>query len=289
MINRWLKIFKNTGIEWYEDDAPRWAASLAFYALLSIAPLSLLCVAIVGLVFGQDAAKGQLASQMTQAVGPQAAETIQNIISASHNTGSSVLSTLVSFAVLLFGASGVFGELQSSLNQMWGVKPKPNQGVMGFLRARFLSFTMVLGVAFLLLCSLILSAGLSVAGHFFAQNLPGGELLWQAVNFLLPLLVITVLFGLIFKTIPDADLRWKHVGVGAFATALLFSVGKLALGLYLGKSTVASTFGAAGSIVAFVVWIYYVAQILFLGAEFTQVYARELGHPVEPSKHAERI
>jgi membrane protein len=285
-LKRWGILIKDTGLSWQNDQAPRLAAGLAFYSLLSVAPLSLLCVAVVGLVFGAEAAKGQLANQISEVVGLDGAKTIQSIIAHSSNYHSGVLSTIVSLVVLIVGASGVFSELQTSLNQIWKVKLKPDQGVMGFLKNRLYNFTVVLGVAFLLLASLILSAVLSAIGSFFSDHLPGGEMVWHVVNFCLPLLVITVLFSLIYKVIPDVDVRWRDVAVGGFFTAVLFSVGKLLLGLYLGKSTVTSAFGAAGSIVAFVVWVYYVAQILFLGAEFTQVYARSFGRPIAPSAHA---
>lgn len=288
-MRRWLAIVKNTGIEWYEDDAPRLAASLAYYTLLSTAPLSLLCVSIVGLFFGERAARGQVAGQIGTVTGPEAATAIQDIILNAHQSQASIMSTVAGTALLLVGASGVFGELQTALNTMWGVKPKPGRGFRGFVRDRFFSFTMVLGVAFMLLVSLAVSAWLSAAGKLLAGSLPGGEALWQVLNFLLSFAVITLLFALIFKVVPDARIRWRDVTVGAAMTAFLFTLGKFLLGLYLGKSTVASTYGAAGSVVAFVVWVYYASQILFLGAEFTQVYARTLGKPIAPDAHAVRV
>jgi membrane protein len=285
-MRRWIKLLKDTGIEWYEDDAPRLAASLAFYTLLSTAPLSLLCVSVVGFFFGEQAARGQIAQQIGQATGPEAAKVIQSVILNAHQSKAGWFGTLAGIVLLLIGASGVFGELQTALNAMWGVKPKPGRGIIGFLRQRFLSFTMVLGVAFMLLASLAISAALATVGHLMEKSLPGGEFVWQAFNFLFSLVVVSVLFALIFKVVPDARLRWRDVAVGATVTALLFSIGKLALGLYLGKSTVASSFGAAGSVVAFVVWVYYASQILFLGAEFTQVYAKTMGKPIRPAANA---
>lgn len=285
-MRRWLKILQDTGMEWYEDDAPRLAASLAYYTLLSTAPLSLLCVSMVGFVFGEDAAQGQIVEQIGAVTGPEAASAIQSVILNAHQSNAGVISTIAGIVLLLVGASGAFGELQTALNTMWGVKPKPGRGVSGFVRDRFLSFTMVLGVAFMLLVSLIVSAALAGVGRVLSGSLPGGEVLWQAVNFLLSLAVITGLFAMIFKVVPDATIRWRDVGVGAGVTALLFSLGKLLLGLYLGKSTVASTYGAAGSVVAFVVWVYYASQILFLGAEFTQVYTRAQGQQIMPTSNA---
>ena len=285
-MQRWLQLFKDTANEWYDDEAPRLAASLAYYTLLSTAPLSLLCVSIVGFFFGESAARGQIASQIGTVTGPEAAEAIQGIIQNAHQSSAGWFGTVAGIVLLLVGASGVFGELQTALNSMWDVKPKPGRGVRGFIRDRFLSFTMVLGIAFMLLVSLVVSAALSAVGKVLAGSLPGGEAVWQVVNFVISLAVITGLFSLIFKVVPDAKVRWRDAAVGALVTALLFTIGKSLLGLYLGKSTVASTYGAAGSVVAYVVWVYYASQILFMGAEFTQVYARIFGKPIEPSKNA---
>jgi membrane protein len=287
-MRRWFKILKQTGIEWYDDEAPRLAASLAYYTLLSTAPLSLLSVAIVGFFFGEQAARGQIAAQIATVTGPEAATAIQGVIQNAHNSQGGTLSAILGAVLLVVGASGVFAELQLALNNMWGVKPKPNRGIRGFVRDRFLSFTMVLGVAFMLLASLFISAALATAGRTLSHALPGGEALWQVLNFLISLAVITLLFALIFKVVPDAEVRWRDAVVGAGMTALLFSIGKLLLSLYLGKSSVASSYGAAGSVVAFVVWVYYASQILFLGAEFTQVYSNFLGTPIEPSGNAVR-
>lgn len=286
-MRRWIKILKDTGTEWYEDDAPRVAAALAYYTLFSTAPLSLLCVSIVGFFFGERAARGQIADQIGAVTGPEAAEAIQSVVQNAHQSNAGVLSTIMGIVLLLVGASGVFGELQTALNTMWGVKPNPQRGmVKDFLIARFLSFTMVLGVAFMLLASLVISAALSGVGRVLSDALPGGETVWQILNFLISLGVVTLLFALIFKFVPDAEVKWQDVWIGAAVTALLFTIGKLLLGLYLGKSSVASAYGAAGSVVAFVVWVYYAAQILFIGAEFTQVYSRAVGTPIEPAKNA---
>jgi membrane protein len=217
----------------------------------------------------------------------QAAKAVQSIAASSaNNEKAGIIGSIVGIAVGLFGASGVFGELQLVLNTIWGVKPKPGRGVKGFIQDRFFSFTMVLGVAFLLLVSLVLSSVLSGVGHFLAGALPGGETLWQVVNALISFGIITLLFALIFKVVPDVEVRWKDVSVGAAVTALLFTIGKTLLGLYLGKSSVTSSYGAAGSLVALVVWVFYSAQILFLGAEFTQVYATRYGGHIRPSKNA---
>jgi membrane protein len=283
------QMLKQTASDWSDDSASRLAAALAFYTVLSIAPMMVLAVAVAGLVFGEDAARGQIAEQIAAVVGPQAGSAIQTIIANAKAPAAGLVSTAVGMGVLLFGASGVFGELQASLNVVWDVAPKPGRGLRGFIEQRFFSFTMVLGVAFLLLVSLALSAALSAVGSVVSEELPGGSVLWQAVNFVVSLGLITVLFAMIFKVIPDAKIMWNDVWVGAFVTALLFSLGKYALGLYVGRASLASPYGAAGSVIVLVVWVYYAAQILLLGAEFTQVWARREGHEIEPSAHATRV
>jgi len=283
------EILKETGSDWSKDDATRLAAALAYYTVLSIAPLLVVAVSVAGLVFGEEAARGQIAAQLSGVVGPQAGEGIQTLLSNAKSPDEGVLGSIIGLVVLLFGASGVFGELQASMNEIWKVEPKPGMGVLGFLRARFFSFSMVLGVAFLLLVSLMLSAVLAGIGGAFTSALPGGAWLWEGVNFFVALGVITVLFALIFKVVPDVKIEWRDVWIGAAVTALLFSIGKFGLGLYLGRASVASPYGAAGSLIVLVIWVYYAAQILFMGAEFTQVYARHRGSRIEPSKHAQPI
>jgi membrane protein len=282
-------MLKDTAADWSDDNASRLAAALAYYTILSIAPMMVLAVAVAGLVFGEDAARGQIAAQLGHVVGPQASTAIQTIIANAKTPESGILGTVVGVAVLLFGASGVFGELQASLNVVWEVAPKPGRGIRGFIEQRFFSFSMVLGVAFMLLVSLALSALLSAVGTIVADALPGGAAVWQAMNFVVALGLITVLFAMIFKVIPDAKIAWRDVWVGAFVTALLFNLGKFALGLYLGHASLGSPYGAAGSIIVLVVWVYYAAQILLLGAEFTQVYAHRRGDKIEPRAHATRV
>jgi membrane protein len=279
-------MLKDTGKDWLEDNAPRLAASLALYTLMSIAPLLIFAVSVAGLVFGEEAARGQIAGQLAGLLGEKGAVAVQAILANAKTPSSGVVGTVVGLALALFGASGVFGELQGTLNTIWDVESRPGRGVRGFVRDRFFSFTLVLGVAFLLLVSLVLSAALSAVGAYFSQTLPGGTTLWQVLNFLISLGVTSLLFALIYKVVPDVTIQWRDVWVGAIATALLFALGKLAIGLYVGRSSVASPFGAAGSVVALVVWVYYSAQILFFGAEFTQVYARRRGARIEPTKNA---
>lgn len=281
-----LDILKETASDWVDDKASRLAASLALYTLLSLAPLLVLIVSALGLIFGEETAREQVARQLQASIGPEAGEGVNMLLASAHSPKEGILSTIVSIVVLLFGASGVFGELQESLNTVWEVEPKPGRGVMGLVKDRFFSFTMVLGVAFLLLVSLVVSTALSALGGVFAPSSGFVLFVWQSVNFVVSLGTVTLLFALMYKVIPDARIAWRHVWVGAFATAVLFTIGKSLLGPYLGRASVASPYGAAGSVVVLVIWVYYSAQILFMGAEFTQVYARASGAPLVPTENA---
>jgi membrane protein len=280
-------LLKETVAQWQNDEAPRQAASLALYTLLSIAPLLILSIKVAGLALGDEAARGQISQQIGGLVGAQAGEAIEAMVANARSPGQGLVGSIVGLVVLIFGASGVFGELQTSLNNIWDVKPRPGRGVLGFLRDRFFSFTMVLGVAFLLLVSLVVSAALiTVTEHFGSLvPLPG---LMQVLNFALALGISAVLFALIFKVVPDAKIAWRDVWVGAFVTALLFSAGKILLAWYVGRSATVSPFGAAGSLVALIVWVYYSAQLLFFGAEFAQVYATRFGSHIVPTGNAMR-
>jgi membrane protein len=280
-----LALFKEAGVAWDADNVSRLAAALACYTLLSMAPLVVLCVAIASVAFGREAAQGQIAAELGSVVGAEGARAIESVIANAKNPQSGLLASLGGIAVLLFGASGVFGELQSSLNAVWEVQPKPGRGVWQIVKDRFFSFTMVLGVGFLLLVSLVVSAALAAAGAFFEHALPL-PWLWQVLNQLISLGVTTVIFALMFKVIPDVSVRWRDVWLGALVTALLFGLGRLLLGLYIGRSGVASAYGAAGSVVALVLWTYYSAQIFLFGAEFTQAYAAHYGFGIEPSDSA---
>lgn len=281
-----LGLLKDTFTEWQEDKASRLAAALAYYTVFSLAPLLIIAIAIAAVVFGQEAAQGKIVNQLDGLLGLQGAEAVQEMIkNSSRETNQGTIATIISVGLLLFGASGLFGQLQDSLNTIWEVAPNPNRGVMGFIRDRFLSFSMVLGIGFLLLVSLMLSAGLSAVGNYFGHLLPGLPFI-QFLNFALSFGVVTVLFALIYRVLPDAKIAWGDVWIGAAITSLLFTVGKLLLGLYLGNGSVGSTYGAAGSFVVLLLWVNYSAQILFFGAEFTQVYANKYGSRIVPSKNA---
>ena len=279
-------LLKTTYTEWSEDKASRLAAALAYYTAFSIAPLLLISIAVAGLVFGQEAAQGQLFGQIEGLLGAEGAAAIETAVAGSNDRSAGVLATIIGLATLLWSASNVFGQLQEALNTIWEVHPDPTAGIMATIKRRFLSMTMVLGIGFLLLVSLVLTAALGVVGNFFNNLIPGGAAVWQVVNFIVSFVVVMALFAAIYKVLPDATIKWNDVWVGAAVTALLFTVGKLLIGLYLGHASVGSTFGAAGSLLVFLVWVYYSAQILFFGAEFTQVYARMYGSHIQPADGA---
>ena len=271
-------ILKKAGSDWMEDQAPSLGAALAYYTVFSLAPLLIIAIAIAGLVFGQEAAQGQIFDQLRGLLGEASGKAMQDMVqSANAKPATGVFATLIGVVTLLFGASGVFGQLQTSLNAIWDVEPKPGRGILGFVQDRILSFGFILVVGFLLLVSLLLTAAVALVSQWFGGMFPGMETLAQILNFVLSLALITLLFAMIFKFLPDAKIAWHDVWVGAFITALLFTVGKFALGLYLGKSGVDSSYGAAGSLIVLLLWVYYSSQILFFGAEFTQVYANQFG------------
>lgn len=281
-------LFKDTFLEWSKDRAPRMGAALAYYVTFSLAPLLLISISVMGLVFGEQAARGELFEQIESTVGASAAQSIQDILSHTQAMGGNVIMMVVGFVILLVGASVVFAELQDSLNQIWKVPQKKGTGILNTLRRRFLSFAMVLGIAFLLLVSLVVSAVLSALAKFLTpEAMPGGVYLWQGVDLLVSLGFITLLFALIYKILPDAEVRWRDVFVGGALAAILFTVGKFLLGLYLGQTSTVSSFGAAGSFVVILVWVYYSAQILFFGAEFTRLYSLRQQHLPETSSETQ--
>ena len=275
--------------EWSEDNASRLAAALSFYAALSLAPLLIIVLGIAGFVFGREAATGQLVAEMRIFFGHQRAQIFQDIIASANRPASGLVSTIVGTIVLLFGASGVFSALQDGLNTVWNVQRKGEGGLVGVIKDQFLSFAMVFGIGFLLLVSLVISALLSALGDNLFGGVTAPAIAVEIGNFILSFLFLTILFALMYKVLPDVEIAWNDVWIGAVITALLFSLGKLGLGIYLGRSTFASAYGAAGSFVVILVWIYYSAQIVFFGAELTQVYANSTGSRIKPSKGAVAI
>ena len=279
-------IFKLTYQGWKEDNASRLSAALAYYTIFSLAPMLIIIIAITGLLWQADVVRTQILNQIHDLLGPEGADFIANLITNTGGPAEGIVALIVGIITLLFGALGVFNELHNSLNIIWDVKEEKPEGffqaVKKLILDRFLSFTMILGIGFLLLVSLMVTAGLSAAQETISNAFPLSGLMLQIVNLVISIGAITILFALMFKFLSDADIAWRDVWVGAFVTALLFSIGKTAIGIYLGNSAVASVFGAAGSLVVLLLWIYYSAQILFFGAEFTQVYANKYGSKIVP-------
>lgn len=288
-----INLVKETFREWRDDNATKLAAALAYYTTFSLAPLLVLVIAIAGLLGGREAAQNQTMAQVEDLIGVEGREFVQGMLESASRPSTGITATIIGVITLLFGALGVFGELQNSLNTIWEVKPLPakslGEGIQRFITGRLLSFTVVLGIGFLLLASLVLSAGLSALGEYIGNLGLFADTWLQIANFLISFAVITLLFAMIFKVLPEVKMAWRDVWLGAAVTSLLFSIGKFLIGLYLGRSEVATTFGAAGSLAILLLWIYYSAQILFLGAEFTQVYANRYGSKVVPDADAVKV
>jgi len=281
-------LVKQTLTDWSKDKVPRLGAALAYYALFSIPPLIVMVIAGIGLLYRGDVTEAillQLSTLMGQ-------ETARTVIEISHlqSAGEGVFAGAMGVFLLLFGATGVFAELQDAMNTIWGVQPKPGRGITGILKDRFLSFTMILGIAFLLLVSMILTTLVELVGGVLASAIPGGAVIGHSLEIAASFAVVTLLFAMMFKILPDVKIAWNDVWIGAAATSVLFTIGKLLIGLYLAKGGVATPYGAAGSVVIMIVWVYYSAQILFLGAEFTKVYTHEYGSRfVEAAENAEPV
>jgi membrane protein len=282
-----FKVFKTAAVDWMNDHAPRLGAALAFYTIFSLAPLLTMLISIAALWFSDNASQ-QIFHELGGIIGADNAAGLQKMLVQSGKESKGWFTAISSGVMLVVGATGVFVQLQDSLNEIWEVKPKPGQGIMGFIRHRLLSFAMVLAIAFLLLVSLLLTTALAAAGKFFSHMFGNADWLWQIVNFVVSFGLITLLFAMMFKYVPDAKVAWKDVWVGAVVTSLLFSIGKFGLGLYLGKSSLADTYSGAGALIVTLLWVYYTAQIVFFGAEMTQAYAHEYGRGVVPSEHAEK-
>ena len=284
-------LLKQTGQEFLEDKAPQLGAALAYYTVFSLAPLILVLLAIVGVIFRDDPAGAwhKITQQMSYFLDPNAIQVVQNIAQKATEPGKSTVATIIGIALALFGASGVFGQLQDALNTIWGVKARPAQGIWGFLRARFLSFAMVGGICFLLLVSLAIEALLKGFSHYVQSVLPGGIVIAVTVYLIFDFAVVVLLFAMIFKFLPDVQIQWRDVWIGAVITAVLFGIGKWLLGFYLGSGAAGSAYGAASSLITLLLWVYYSSQILLFGAEFTQVYAQQAGRELEPSEYAVRV
>jgi len=263
---------------WIDDYAPSMGAALSYYTLFSLAPMLIIVIAVAGMVFGQDAAQGAIVAQLHGIMGEEGAVAIEGMLKAAREPTKGVIATIIGVVILLIGATAIFAELQSALDRIWRVPAqKQASGIWGLLRARFLSFGLLLGLGFLLMVSLVVSAALAALGEWWGGWFDGWEVFLQILNFAVSFGIFTLLFAMIYKIMPRATIPWRDVWTGAAVTALLFTIGKMLIGLYLGKSELASGFGTAGSLVLLIAWVYYSAQIFLLGAEYTWVYANRHG------------
>jgi len=286
-----VNLFKQTVQEWLDDDAPQLGAALAYYSVFSLAPMVLLLIAVIGILFRNDpvGAWSRITEQMSYFLDKSAIEMVQQIARQVATPTKSALGGTIGFALALFGASGVFGQLQAALNTIWGVKAKPGRSIWRFVRSRFLSFALIAGIGFLLLVSLVIETGIKALSHYLQSVLPGALTVIVPVYLAFDFVIVTAVFTMIFKILPNATTRWRDVWIGAVLTAILFLIGKWALGIYLGSGTAASAYGAASSLITLLLWIYYSSQILLFGAEFTQVYARTCRANIKPDKYAVAI
>ncbi len=286
-LTRILRLFRRALWAWWEDNALHLGAALAYYTLFAIAPVLLIAIAIAGFVFGPEAVRGEIVGQLQGLVGPDGAQAVQAMLEGASRRQSGVVATIVGSITFLFAATGAFLELQTVLDTIWRVKPKPQVDWRAFITDRLRSFGIVVAIGFLLLVSLAVSAALAAASGWINRRAPGLPALWQFINAVASLGVITALFAMLYKFLPDVELEWRDVVTGAFVTALFFTIGKQVIGLYLGQSAVASSYGAAGSVIVLLLWVYYSSQIVLLGAEFTRLYTEERGGRPAPQSFAE--
>jgi membrane protein len=285
-----LGLVKSTAQEWSQDKCPQLGAALAYYTVFSLAPLMLVLLAAFGVIYGgSEQARERILDQLRYLLDPSGVKVIQDIANNAAQPKAGILAAAIGIVIALFGASGIFGQLQDALNTIWNVKPKPGQGIWGFIRARFLSFAMVGGICFLLLVSLTVENLLRGLHNYLQSIFPGGHYLGLAVFYVFDLAIIVLLFAMIFRYLPDAKIAWRDVWTGAALTAILFVIGKLLLGLYLGSGAAGSAYGAASSLVTLLLWVFYSAQILLFGAEFTKVYTNTYGSNVQPEEHAVKV
>ena len=283
-------LLKNTFLEFLEDDAIKLSAALSYYTIFALPPLLIIIITICGFFFGEEAVTGQLYGQINELVGNEAATQIQEAIKNVQLSDSNVFVTIFGVVMLLIGASGVFAEIQSSINYIWGLRAKPNKGFKKFVQNRLMSFSMIVSVGFLMLVSLMINATLDVLNARLKIYFPESTVyLFYILNLVIVLGSITLLFAIIFRTLPDGIIKWKDAFIGASCTSTLFMIGKFAIGFYLGNSTIGSVYGAAGSVIIILVWVYYSAIILYFGAEFTKVYAKSYGGNISPNAYSVEI
>lgn len=282
-------LLRDSAKEWSADGASHHAAALSFYTLFSLSPLLVVAIGVAGLLYGQEAAREGALQYLTRMMGPQASASVKTMLDHSLTRQGGMLATALGLLGVVLGASGVFGHLQAALNTLWKVKPGAGRGLKGVLRDRLLSFGLVVFVGVLLLGSLAAATALSAMGETLTRYLPFSSVTLQAFNFGVSLCLTALLFAVVFKALPDASMRWRDLWVGAFATAFLFSIGRFLIGMYLARGGVSSPYGAAGSLVLLLLWIYYSSQVLFFGAELTRMYAERFGAGVVPRRGAERV
>ena len=281
------KFLRDIATQWFEDEPFQLAAALSYYTLFSLAPILIIAIALAGFFFDREAATNQIVQTFQGFVGQESAKAVQEMIrNASSKPKTGMISTVVGIVVLVFGAGGVVGQLQSSLNRIWGVTTKPGRGIWDFVRERFVSFAMVLGVGFLLLVSLVITAILTHLTLYIGSLIGGAAVMAYALDLVMSFGFVTVLFAMIYKFLPDVRIQWRDVWIGAALTSVLFTLGKFLIGFYLGTSGVTSAFGAAGSLITVLLWVYYSSLIFFFGAEFTQIYASRYGSGVVPAENA---
>jgi len=288
----WRQIWKILGatiMGFINDNGMKLSASLAYYTIFSIAPLLIIIISIAGLVWGHDAATHKLYPQIAGYVGAKAAAEIESVLKSLQLSGKSTIAVVIGVIVLFLGASGIFIEIQDSLNIIWRVRAKPKRGWLKFIQNRFLSFSLIIGLGFLLLVSLLVNFITNALSTWIDKFLPIADLVFKGVNLAVTFIVISALFSIIFKFLPDVKIRWKDVRTGAFFTAVLFMIGQYGINLYIQYTAKSSAYGAAGSILVVMLWIYYTAVILYIGAEFTQVYAEAIGCKIEPADYAVSI
>ena len=281
-------LLKASAAAWKKHNASRFGAALGFYTIFSVSPLAVIGVAIAGSVFGAETARAELLEQIRGLAGSAGADAVEAVMKSAAGSGKGVAATVIAAATLIIGATTVFAELQDALNTIWEVKPKPGKGIVIFLKKRLLSFAIVLGIGFLLLVSLVMSASLSAFSHYFTGGGPATGHGWSVAYGMVSFMIITLLFAMIYKILPDMKIAWRDVWLGAVITAALFTAGKYLVGLYLGQSSVISAYGAAGSLVVLLLWVYYSAQIVFFGAEFTRAYTYQREPRVVPEPEAMR-
>lgn len=276
-IKRFFGLAKQAVNSWLDDYAPSMGAAIAFYTVFSLAPLVIIVIGIAGFFWGEEAVRGQLFAQVNTMVGAEGAKAVESVVQGAQAPTQGVIATLLSIVMLTVGATTVFAELQSALDRIWKVDAKKKSGIWNMIRSRLLSFGLVMTLAFLLMVSLVVSSVLAALGSWAGGIMPGWELLLQIINLLVTLSILTLLFAMIYRFMPQAAVAWRDVWTGAFVTAVMFEIGKVLIGLYVGKASVASSYAAAGSMVVLLIWVYYAAQVFLLGAEFTRVYAEAHG------------